>query len=131
MLKVLAVFSITTLFGFLSQTNSPNESIDPWVTVLQWGPAGVVLILLASGQLRFGREIKVIEERFKEEKESRVKAENDRDLVNTKTVNEFIPLLTEATQLLAGFRPSKTATDHAVAIALADIAEKLDQIDRK
>lgn len=123
---IAAAFSTAGIFG---QTSGGGSSVDPWVTVLQWGPAGVVLILLASGQLRFGREIKTAEERYTLEREARIKAEADRDLVNSKAANEFIPLLTEATHLLSDFRPK--SPDRAVATALAAIAEKLEDIDRK
>lgn len=130
MIKFLAVSLLSSLstIGFLGQANNVS-SPDPWVTVLQWGPAGVVLILLASGQLRFGREIKTAEERFQQERADRIKAENDRDLVNSKAANEFIPLLTEATHLLSEFKPK--TPDRAIASALSAIAEKLEEIDRK
>lgn len=131
MIKLLGVALLSALgvklFGQASGGATPS---DPWVLVLQWGPAGTVLVLLASGQLRFGREMKAAEERLKDERDARIKAENDRDLVNTKAASDFIPLLTEATHLLSDFRP-KTSPDRAVATALAAIAEKLEEIDRK
>lgn len=130
MLKLLA-FPIIAVVGIIGQTGggSGSSSVDPWVTILQWGPAGVVLVLLASGQLRFGREIKSSEELYKEEKAARVKAEQERDTVNAKAASEFIPLLTQATNLLSDFRPKNP--DRAVATALAAIAEKLDEIEKK
>lgn len=130
MLKILGFSALSSLstIGFLGQTSNVS-SPDPWVTVLQWGPAGVVLILLASGQLRFGREIKTAETLYTQEREARIKAETDRDIVNSKAANEFIPLLTEATRLLSDFRPKNP--DRAVANALAAIADKLEEIDRK
>jgi hypothetical protein len=73
--------------------------------------------------------MKAAEERLADEKLARVKAEADRDLVNSKAATEFIPLLTEATHLLSDFKPK--SPDRAVATALAAIAEKLEVIDRK
>lgn len=130
MLKLLT-FPVFAAIGILGQSSGAGggSSVDPWVTVLQWGPAGVVLVLLASGQLRFGREIKNCEVLYQQERADRIKAENDRDSVNSKAANEFIPLLTEATHLLSDFRPK--TPDRGVATALAAIAEKLEQIDRK
>lgn len=116
--------------GLLAQAaNDHSSSLDPWVTILQWGPAGVVLVLLGSGQLRFNREVKKVEQLYELERTARIKAEEDRASVNTKAANEFIPLLTEATHILADFRPR--SADRAVATALAAIAEKLEEIDRK
>lgn len=121
--------AMLAVVGFFAQTSNNSPSIDPWVTVLQWGPAGVVLVLLGTGQLRFGREVKKAEELVAQERADKIKAEVERDAVNMKAAGEFIPLLTEATHLLADFKPK--SADRSVATALAAIAEKLDEIDRK
>lgn len=128
MLKLKLIAFILSTLTFLGQTTN-STSPDPWVAVLQWGPAGIVLVLLGSGQLRFNREVKKAEELYQQERADKILAQKERDEVNTRAAGEFIPLLTEATHLLADFKP-KTA-DRAISTALSAIADKLDEIDRK
>lgn len=132
MLKVAAVaWFVGIVGGFLAQAtpSTPSSSADPWVAVLQWGPAGVVLVLLGTGQLRFGREVKKQEELYEKAEARATKAEADRDAVNTKTANEFIPLLTEATRILGEFKPK--TQEQAIASELSVIVKKLDDMTKK
>lgn len=137
MLKLFVAFPILAAVArIIAQVESDGGNTNnPWLQVLQWGPPGVVLVLLGTGQLRFNREVKDKDTLLAEEKVARVKAEEWKDEQQKYNQDKVIPLLADVNRTLVEVGrvlqispPPKAPYEQALSDQLQALTKSIQQL---
>lgn len=136
MLKVFVTFPLlAVIVRFVAQAAEASGGQETWVDVAKWGPPGVVLVLLATGQLRFGREVKDKEVLLAAEKLAREKAEAWKDEQQKYNQDKVIPLLADVNRTLVEVGralqispPPKAPYEQALSEQLQALTKSIQQL---